>query len=384
MRNSPLFILIAFVFAIVACTDKGQDYPSEIVLKGTWILEQDGTTMLDPQPSGLSFLGERLFSVSDASAHATQIKRLHELDPLSGNILQKHGPIKMSKALTSSCFVDYLSSSPDYEGLVAINNNSASMSPEWLLVTEDATRYPGLSKACKTQYGGINNTGNTKHPTLLVKISLINEVLLVTGIRALRFDQSDGLGDYPNDGIEGLALTRDGRLLIGLEKDAQSAPRVFEFAYTPSLFDAVDEFIDVKDAQLLIPDLNEGLAEKANHPINGMEVYYPSPNHSGFLIAAARNDNQLWIIDLGRTKATKIVSLQYEVTSQQSEECESTHKMNNASIEGVAVKGNMLYLINDPWRKNYNKNIVCEADRERYEKMSPLLFTLKMPSTWFE
>lgn len=384
MRNCSLLVLIVFLLSAVACTKKGQDYPSEIVLKGSWILEQDGSTMLDPQPSGLSFLGERLFSVSDASADKTQIKRLHELDPSTGNMLKKHGPFNISDALLTSCFVDYLYSSPDYEGLVAINSNAANSNPEWLLVTEDASRYAGLSDACNAKYGGVDKTGNTQHPTLLVRISLINNALKITGIRALKFKQSDGLGDYPNDGIEGLALTRDSRLLIGLEKDAKNAPRIFEFEYASSLFDTLDDFIEVKDAQLLIPDLSKGLSEKGNHPINGMEVYYPSSNSEGFLIAAARNDNQLWIIDLAKTKATKIVSLQYEVPSKQPEECAPTHKMDNASIEGVAVKADVLYLINDPWRANYYKNIVCEADRESYERMSPLLFKFKMPSTWFE
>jgi hypothetical protein len=49
--------------------------------------------------------------------------------------------------------------------------------------------------------------------------------------------------------------------------------------------------------------------------------------------------------------------------------------MNNASLEGVAINGDDVYLVNDPWKKNYWKNTQCASTRPAYHHlMSGLLF----------
>ena len=58
--------------------------------------------------------------------------------------------------------------------------------------------------------------------------------------------------------------------------------------------------------------------------------------------------------------------------------------MDNASIEGLAVIGDTLWLVNDPWKVNYMKNLQCEANRARYEGMAPLLFNMPIDDAWFK
>ena len=57
--------------------------------------------------------------------------------------------------------------------------------------------------------------------------------------------------------------------------------------------------------------------------------------------------------------------------------------MDNASIEGLTVLDDTLYLVNDPWKENYLKNIQCDSNKARYEAMAPLLFSLPLDPAWF-
>jgi hypothetical protein len=125
------------------------------------------------------------------------------------------------------------------------------------------------------------------------------------------------------------------------------------------------------------------LFEEGSHPINGMDIYYPSADSAGYLLAAARNDNQLWVIDISKRKPTSIVPLSF-LSNNIDESCSATYEMDNASLEGVAVDGDIVYLINDPWKRNYLNNVNCEPEREKYERMSPLLFSLSIKAQWFE
>lgn len=325
-------------------------------------MEPDHSTMLDPQTSGLSYYNGKLYSVSDGSAHESQIKKLHVIDPLNGKIEAKLGPLVLAAHLQSSCFASYLNTRPDYEGLKAIPNETNA----WLLVTEDATRSGEYSQACQQKYAA---TGSTLHPTLLVKIVWQNNQLTVTGVRALQFAESDGVGNFPNDGIEGIAITRDGRIFLGLEKDKQTQARIFELAYSADMFEQTDSFLVVTDSGLHLPKM-----EKGNHPINAMDVYYPKQNSGGFLIAAARNDDQLWVIDLANKQTSSIIDMTLSTKCDNGSE----YKIAIAAIEGLAVHGDILYLINDPWKKVYADNAnmtVCPSDKIKYERMSPLLFS---------
>lgn len=346
------------------------------VLVGEWIIDTNGKTMLNPQSSGLKYAGGYLYSLSDGSADKSQQRRLHKLDTDSAKVLTKYGPTRFSRAVEQSCFYAYLAASPDYEAMVALNDQGT----QWIFVTEDARNGVQLTAECQQRFA---NTHSTIYPTLLVRLTLADSVLTVDAVRPVQFPESAKVGNAPNDGIEGLALTREKDLLLGLEKDASNQARVFKTKINDSFWDS-SEFVLVQDAQLKLPKFTSG-----RHPINGMDVYYPSANSQGYLIAAARNDDKLWIIDLAGKKATVKVPMLFLAPSNinslpNSTYCAPLHEMDNASIEGVAVMGDQLVLVNDPWKVNYSKNIVCQADTESYERFSPLLFKTPLKPEWFE
>ncbi len=356
-----------------------------LTVEGEWIIDMYDDVMLDPQTSGLKFHDGFLYSLSDGSAHESQTRRLHQIDMQSARISAKYGPTSFHPRVKASCFYSYLSNKPDYEALVPAPSASGSdldseKQNAWIFVTEDASRSEPLSDECQQAY---KETGSTLFPTLVVRVETNADGLVVTHVRPVQFPTKASLGDldfvevgdYPNDGIEGLALTRDGILLLGLEKDSEGQPRVFELEMNDDFWLASD-FAIAKDSDLLLPKFTSG-----NHPINGMDVYYPNDDSDGYLLAAARNDNELWIVDLAKRKATKRVKLAFTAPSlggtlETGESCESSYIMNNASIEGLAVVKDKVWMVNDPWKVNYMKNLVCPSDESRYKLMAPLLFKI--------
>lgn len=370
-RCTPLVAFACLCLPASIALSKQSDIQmyAPLSLEGTWVTERDGSTMLDPQSSGLIADENVWWTISDASAHSSQIKRLQQIDKSSKEVVKKLGPYILSQRVANSCFADYLMDEPDFEGMVF----HPFKYDAWILVTEDATRGKAMSQKCQEQY---KHTGSTDYPTLIVEVVYREEQLMVTGVRALQFAEADQVGNFPNDGMEGLALGKDHKLYMALEKDAQGQPRIFYADLRPDSFNTT-EFISVKDANLKLPTFSEG-----NHPINGMDIYFPNADSDGFLLAAARNDNELWIIDIARKQPTVVVPLTFYAPSF-NDSCPALHMMDNASLEGVAVDGQTLVLINDPWRKNYLKNAVCEGDKTLYERMSPLIFTTPINKAWF-
>ena len=341
---------------------------------GEWLIDTNKQTMLDPQSSGLKYVNGNLFSLSDGSAHKSQQKRLHKLAVDSARVIHKYGPTRFSENVKRSCFFGYLAGAPDYEGMAALNAEGT----QWVFVTEDARNGVQLSPACQAKYA---NTHSTVYPTLLVRLTLKGDDLVVDAVRPVQFPKEANVGDASNDGIEGLAITKRNELLLGLEKDANNQARVFKTQLSESFWDD-QSFVSVADANLLLPTFESG-----RHPINGMDVYYPDANSEGFLIAAARNDNKLWLIDLAAKRPTIKVPLVFIAPSLASDNehyCAPLHEMDNASIEGVAVMKDELVLVNDPWKVNYQKNVVCEADSKRYEMFSPLIFKVSLKPEWFK
>lgn len=370
-----LLLLIPTLFACQPSNDQVVETPpapSTIDLNGTWLFESDGSIMKDPQTSGLVFADEQLYTVSDGSALAEQRRRLHQIDPSSGRIVSKLGPMSMSTRVRRSCFSQYLSDEPDFEALV--------MDPDdnnvFVIVTEDATRSGALSPRCQQRF---EDTGSTAYPTLLVRVERNEERLIMTHVRPLQYPLSFAVGDFPNDGIEGMAFGEQRELYLGLEKDAEGQPRIFSLNLDDDFWQETD-FAVVSDPQLLLPQFESG-----NHPINGMDFLALPGEHPGLLIAAARNDDQLWLVDLSKQKPTQVINLRFFApTLDTSGQCEPYELMDNASLEGVAVAHQSIWLVNDPWKRNYLKNVQCASNQQRYEAMAPLIYELPIQPEWLQ
>ena len=129
------------------------------------------------------------------------------------------------------------------------------------------------------------------------------------------------------------------------------------------------------DPKLKTPRFNQG-----NHPINGLTYHYDQQQDIHWLIAAARNDDQLWLIDSQGQQETKIIAVDYfAAPSSAAQTCQPEGTMYTSGIEGVAAHGEVLWLINDPWKEMYTRNIQCPEDELTYQAFVPLLFSLPMP-----
>ncbi|WP_262992439.1 esterase-like activity of phytase family protein [Alteromonas salexigens] len=343
-----------------------------LTVTGVWVKEAGGGVMADPQTSGLTHVNGLLASISDGSALPNQQRRIHMLDPATATLMPTPDAMGMASRVRRSCFADYLKTEPDLEALVVDPTDSTV----FYTVTEDATRTGALSVRCQKRY---EETGSTDYPTLLVRLKRHDDgSATMTHVRPLAFDSTLAVGDFPNDGIEGMALAPDGTLYLGLEKDAAGQPRLFSLSLDEKFWES-QEFARVEDAGLALPHFDSG-----NHPINGLEYYHHAATGQGYILAAARNDDELWVISTDPEQSYQRISLQFTAAVDEGTAgCPPQEIMDNASIEGLAVIDQTLWLINDPWKKNYLKNVQCGANEERYKAMAPLLFSVPLQASWF-
>lgn len=348
-------------------TELAQDI---LTVRGQWLTEANGDVMLDPQTSGLTVWKDKLVTLSDRSADPSQRLQLHVISAETAQVSPTAMVFSLSDAVQQSCFASYLQQNPDLEALVAVPNESGV----FLTITEDGSDHAGLSPECAGKYG---NSGSVVYPFLLVRLAVQDDnSVLMTHVRPLQFAAELNLGDFPNDGIEGLALSDDGQLYLGLEKDAAGGARIFTTALSKQLWQQKG-FVQVQDAQVKLPAFKHG-----NHPINALEVY--ERDGQRYLFAAARNDEKLWVIDLAGKQDTIIVDLSfYAPVDEPNDICAAWEPMNNASIEGLTVKDDTLWMINDPWKQVYLHNIMCAKNSAKFEKMAPLLFSLPIQDVWF-
>ncbi|WP_218354769.1 hypothetical protein [Alteromonas lipotrueiana] len=378
MKHLALYVL-ALTVSLSGCSDappvenSGIDEeasPAIVTIKGQWLSEANGSVAIDPQPSGLSVWQNKLVSISDGSADSSQQRQLHIIEPETATLLPKTEKMRLGSRVRRSCFAAYLGSEPDLEALIA-----DPIDPEvFYTVTEDATRTGALSPRCQQRY---TETGSTDYPTLLVRLEQLDSGdVIMTRVRPLQFDKKLAVGDFPNDGIEGMALGKDGRLYLALEKDKAGNPRIFAV-------DMIDGFWETTDfASVIEPAIKLPPHEEGSHPINALEYYLHPETDNPYLLAIARNDNELWVLDVNGEQPANKIKMDF-LAPAKGEDCAEYERMDNASIEGVTVLNNTLWMINDPWKVNYLKNIQCQSNETSYKKMAALLFSTPLQSTWF-
>ncbi|ANB27438.1 hypothetical protein Q4524_16885 [Alteromonas stellipolaris] len=380
LKNWPVAacVVVALSSVMAGCSESkdaafSEDAPSAttssvLTSVGRWISTDTSDVMQDPQTSGLIEINGQLVTIADGSAAFEQQRKLHFLDKDTATLTASSNAFKLATRVRRSCFSDYLTNAPDLEALASDPSNSNVI----YTVTEDATRTGTLSTRCEKKY---QNTGSTDYPTLLVRLERDeNDSVTMTHVRPLQFPTEFEVGNFPNDGIEGMAMAKDGTLYLGLEKDKAGQPRIFSLNITDDFWQSAD-FAVVDE-----PDLSVPIFDAGSHPINGLALY-SAEGGNNFLLAAARNDNEVWVIDVAGKVETKRISMQFNVSADN--EC-GEYVMDNASIEGLAVVEDTLWLINDPWKVNYLKNIKCEAETPRYEAMAPLLFSVPLNDAWFQ
>ena len=341
-------------------------------LKSQWLKEANGETLLDPQTSGLTpWRNNRLMSISDASAHGSQVLNLLEIEPQSQTVVTKY-PIVLAPQIKQSCFGEYLAYRPDLEALVVDPDDDRV----FYSVTEDAKGFR-LNAACQARY---QQSGSTVFPSVLLRLQLAPDGshFVLTHLKPLQFSADMAVGNFPNDGIEGLAFGKQRQLYLGLEKDSQSHARIFSVTLDAAFWQNQD-FVAVVEESLRLPRYTDELP----HPVNGLT--FMTLGDDDWLVAVARNDNELWLIDPEGRKKTIQVPVKFlasrlaDATVASSEpECVDYEEMDNYSMEGVTLQGEQLWIVNDPWKARYRQNIRCKDNRLGYERMSPLLTRISL------
>jgi hypothetical protein len=367
-------VFIGICSLLVGCT-KGHESATiaqNLRINGHWIMELNGQVMLNPQTSGLVKWRDGLLTLSDRSAHASQRLRLRTISQSKALLSGPDFPMILSEELQTSCFAAYITDNPDLEALTVDPDDDRI----FYVVTEDATYADPMSEVCQQKY---LESGSTNYPTLLARLELqTNNTVLITHIRPIQFTADMQIGDFPNDGVEALAFGQARTLYLGIEKDINKHARIFSLQLHSEFWQS-DEFAVVTNFALKLPAFDSG-----NHPINGMD-YYQTPDGREFLLVAARNDETLWVVDLSGKKETLILPIDFFAEIQtNSDGCENYETMDNASIEGVAVVDNTLWLVNDPWKAVYLNNVKCAQNRAHYQKFAPLLFSVPIQPKWFD
>lgn len=334
-------------------------------MKTTWVRDVDESIVVNPQTSALAVWRGELVSIADGSAEKSHQLRLLSISPQQSRFSRKGVAITQSQAVSNGCFADYLSYGPDLEALVVDPDDDNV----FITVTEDAYHFR-LSGECERLYG---NTGSTAYPTLLLRVELqADATALITHVKALQFHPDLKVGDFPNDGIEGMAFGDGRRLYLGLEKDSEGQPRIFHLDLQPDFW-ATPGMAAVIDSGLDIPRFDSGA-----HPINALAYY---PGNQGFLLAAARNDDQIWIIDTQKQKPTLKIDAEFLAESLHPQ-CPDWHTLESYSMEGLAVMDDRLWILNDPWVARYHENIACAEMETYYKQLSPLIGSVPIPSEW--
>lgn len=345
---------------------------AETALTGQWLTDLEKQSLLDPQTSGVTFRHGELVVVGDQSANETNRMKLFRIDPQTAEAITQPIQITVADSLKNSCFYTYLAGKPDLEALTWDRLDDTTL----ITVTEDASGYP-LSAECARKF---NQSNSTAFPTLLLKIQVDTALTRaeITAVRPVQFPLEAKVGNFPNDGIEGLAIDDHQNLYLALEQDIANKPRLFKTRLTQDFW-LRDNFVKVIDANLTMPVLDD-----KDHPINGIE-FLPSPilGHPGYLVAVARNDDELWVFDLTNRIPPFVQKLSFYVGTDDSGLCPAYEKMVQTALEAVTIHNGTVYLINDPWKQHYTDNIQCGTQADKFKRMSPLLFKMSVDPRWF-
>lgn len=365
--------VVVSLLALLCCHHVMASTEQTLNVQGRWIKDTNGKVMVDPQTSGLTSWHHHLITLSDRSAIPSQQLKLHQLDPISAEVMPQHFPMVLADDLKSSCFAHYVTAHPDLESVVA----DPDQDNVFYVITEDGSSYP-LQGDCAKEW---QDSGATKFPRLLLRLELqTNNQALITHIRPIKFDRAFKVGNFPNDGIEGLTMDNHRHLYLAVEKDQQTHPRLFMLTMD-KMFWQSSGFAAVQQPNVQLPPVPKGA-----HPMNALQ-YVPAdhPDHPGYLLAMARNDNQLWVLDLSGKHAAKVIPIQFWAQVENPPaSCQDWEKMPIPAIEGITVQNNTVWFVNDPWKSQYLKNLKCPVNAQNYSKFAPLLFSTPLQKSWFQ
>lgn len=361
-NHFSLITILAFSMPVIAAQPAS----------GTWLTDLQGQTLANPQSSGYTWRHNEIVHLGDNSADEAMRNKLLRVNPVTARLNGEPIQITVADTVLNGCFGELFSQYPDFEALTWDRQDDTVL----ITVTEDSS-FVTLSPECKAQHG---QTNSTDYPTLLVKIETDKALTQakITAVRPVQFPKDAKVGNFPNDGIEGLAIDQAQNLYLALEQNSANASMIFKTPYTADFWQSAD-YVKVRDTGFALP-----VPDDKDHPINDLD-YLPSPkaNHPGYLVAIARNDDQLWIVDISQQQPPFVQQMAYYAPTGADSNCPAYEYMVQTAVEGVAVHHDTLYLVNDAWKARYGDNIKCPANAEHFKKFAPLQFKVPVNPLWF-
>jgi hypothetical protein len=192
--------ILCITVVLLAANVTAAEHPTA----GKWITDLQGQTLNDPQSSGFTWRHDEIIHLGDNSAAVEMRNKLLRINPQTAALNAPPLQITVAEDILKGCFGELFSKYPDFEALTWDRQNDTV----FVSVTEDSS-FVSLSAECKARYG---ETNSTDYPTLLVKIETDKALSRaeITAVRPVQFPKTANVGNFPNDGIEGLAFDNAG------------------------------------------------------------------------------------------------------------------------------------------------------------------------------
>ena len=364
-RILPLFwVLLALLRTAGVASD--ETLPTTLEIRGRWILDTEGKPVAPEsfrrglQPSGLVWRNGVLSSIGDQRSQFPG--RLFRIDPTSARLVGTPGPLTVTPAQIASSrhFAGFAElPNPDFEGITLHPGRSGTL----FAVTED--KLPWIAELRSTE-------GRTGRPPHALAVSVVN-------LTELRFPA--GLTPWrgkTNFRIEGIAVSDDASddtrtVYLAYERAADDLPRILttSLAATRSGKTTRLEILPIDFASL------PRRSDKKRALLNINDIQFLRHEGAPYLIAVARDQERLLLIDLEARKVARRIDLELRDPRGRA--------VHWVSPEGLAFdeKSDRLWIVNDPdsVRGNY-KLLGEESASGHFASYAPLLFETRL-STLF-
>ena len=342
----------------LTCTvllSSGATFAAPLVLKGKWVLDAQGRGVGPDsfrrglQSSGLMFRGGELWSVGDQRSQYPG--HVFRIDPDTGRLIGSPLELRLPAPRDGENrhFGTYRGiPNSDFEGLTAHPRDARRL----FAVTED--KVPWIAEI------EVSEHKPSSPPRLSIRS--LTEIRFPAGLEPWRGDS--------NFRSEGIAISDDARTAwIAFERASDELPRILELP-----LESVGKAPSLTPEELSVPFAAlPRRSDKAQARLNLNDLQFLRWKRKAYLLAVARDQERLLVIDLESREVKRRVDLELRDPAGR--------RIYWVSPEGLAFDAarDKLWIINDPdsVRGNYRAR-ASEAASGRFAEYAPLLFETEL------
>jgi hypothetical protein len=353
MIQARLILTLTLALAGSVCFAPAARAGTAVELRGKWVLDSDGKAIPPSsfrrglQPSALAWRRGELWSLGDQRSQYPG--HLFRIDPRSGRLLGQPLRLRLParKDGENPQFEIYRGiPNSDFEGLAPHPDDLNT----FFAITED--KVPWVVEIRLTDKG----------KSLAAGIVQLSQIRLPGNPRPWRDDS--------NFRMEGLAVSDDARTLyLAFERADDDLPRIYSAPLSIARAGKPFQLQAVPVRFAALPPRGD----KARARLNINDIQFIRRGKRPFLLAVARDQERLLVIDIQAGKVSRTIDLDFRDPDGQA--------ILWVSPEGLAfdAAADRLWVINDPdsVRGNYRRRDQPEATG-LYAEFAPLLFEMKL------